>query len=59
MKKAFKILAIVLMVLTTCICVGTAIPHAGTETEPAAYAAALRQGSSGGAVKKVQQKLKN
>ncbi len=59
MKKALRILAIVFLVLTTCVCVGTAIPNAGTETEPAAYAAALRQGSSGATVKKVQQKLKN
>lgn len=59
MKKALRILAIAFLVLTTCVCVGTAIPNAGTETEPAAYAAALRQGSSGATVKKVQQKLKN
>ncbi len=59
MKKALRILAIAFLVLTTCICVGTAIPNAGTETDTAAYAAALRQGSSGATVKKVQQKLKN
>ena len=52
-------MAIAFLVLTTCICVGTAIPNAGTETDTAAYAAALRQGSSGATVKKVQQKLKN
>ena len=59
MKKALRILAIAFLVLTTCICVGTAIPNAGTETDTAAYVAALRQGSSGATVKKVQQKLKN
>lgn len=59
MKKALRILAIAFLVLTTCICVGTAIPNAGTETDTVAYAAALRQGSSGATVKKVQQKLKN
>ena len=59
MKKALRILAIAFLVLTTCICVGTAIPNAGMETDTAAYAAALRQGSSGATVKKVQQKLKN
>ena len=59
MKKALRILVIAFLVLTTCICVGTAIPNAGTETDTAAYAAALRQGSSGATVKKVQQKLKN
>lgn len=59
MKKALRILAIAFLVLTTCICVGTAIPNAGTETDTAAYAAALRQGSSGATVIKVQQKLKN
>lgn len=59
MKKALRILAIAFLVLTTCVCVGTAIPNAGTETDTAAYAAALRQGSSGATVKKVQQKLKN
>lgn len=59
MKKALRILAIAFLVLTTCICVGTAIPNAGTETDTAAYAAALRQGSSGATIKKVQQKLKN
>ena len=59
MKKALRILAVVVLVLTTCICVGTAMPRTGSVTENAAYAAALKQGSSGATVKKLQQKLKN
>ena len=55
MKKAIKTLTLVLMVFAAAFCVFSALPSR-SET---ASALTLKQGSTGGTVKTVQQKLKN
>ncbi len=56
MKKRVKIVALILMALSMCLCVG--ITATTTSVQPA-YAAVYQQGSSGATVKTIQRKLKN
>lgn len=57
MKKIFKMMAIVLMVLSMGLCLGaTALPSKPVET---AYAVVITQGNRGDTVRTIQRKLKN
>ena len=56
MKKLIKAFAIVIMVLTCGVCVGSAV---GTMQTKSAYALVLKQGNTGETVRTVQRKLKN
>lgn len=56
MKKVIKIATLIVMVMAMGVCVTAATAPHPVET---AYAAVLRQGSSGSTVKTMQQKLKN
>ena len=56
MKKVFKIVALVLMVVAMGFCVTTAVKPLEPET---AYVAVIQQGNTGNTVKTIQQKLKN
>ena len=56
MKKVMKIAVLVVMVLAMGVCFTAALSPRSTET---AYAAVLKQGSTGSTVKTMQQKLKN
>ncbi len=60
MKKALKIIALTLLVATTAVCAATAQPTVSEICgDEVVCAAAIKQGSSGATVKKIQQKLKN
>lgn len=56
MKKVFKIVALVLMVVAMGFCVSTAIKPVQVES---VYAAVIMQGNTGSTVRTLQQKLKN
>ncbi len=56
MKKVMKIAVLIVMVLAMGVCFTAALSPQSTET---AYAAVLKQGSTGSTVKTMQQKLKN
>ena len=56
MKKVMKIAVLIVMVLAMGVCFTAALSPRSTET---AYAAVLKQGSTGSTVKTMQQKLKN
>lgn len=57
MKKIFKMIAIVLTIVSFGVCLGTIAPIA--ETSQTAYAQVIKQGNRGETVKTIQRKLKN
>ena len=56
MKKIFKMVAVVLMVLTVGVCAGYMAMPPKADT---AYAAVIKQGNTGATVRTIQKKLKN
>ena len=59
MKKMLKFFALVLMVVSVCVCVGFSTPSSAPTDEQAVYTAVISQGDRGNTVKTIQQKLKN
>ena len=57
MKKIIKMIAIVLMIASFGVSVGTILPI--SQTSQTAYAQVIKQGNRGETVKTIQRKLKN